>query len=301
MEPLRVRVIINPSAGRQVIQRCAERIINSLLADRTVGQADIIQTRGRGDAYAAARGINPGEVDLVLAVGGDGTVNEVINGLLDGQHQTPLAILPAGTANDFAFSLKIPRDTARYCAMIRKFRILPVDAGRAGTACFHNVAAGGMLTDVAYKVPSDIKTVLGRMAYILSGAIDLPAQLCRSIPISIRSEEKNIDDDILLFIVSNTQSVGGFRRLAPRASVSDGLLDVLVIHRQGIFDLLPLLVQMVNGEHLNNSRVSYFQTKRLEISSREKNPVKLDLDGEEGAGLPAVISAIPAAIRLLVP
>jgi diacylglycerol kinase (ATP) len=298
---MRIRTIINPSAGRQSLQRNAEHILNRLLDDRTIRKADIIQTLGAGDAYSAARTLHPWEADLILAVGGDGTVNEVINGLIDGQHRTPLAILPAGTANDFAFAMKIPRDIDEYCAMIRQFRTIPVDAGRAGQTCFLNVVAGGMLTDLAYKVPSETKTVLGQMAYVLSGAIDLPAQLFSSIPISLRSTEKTIEDDILLFIISNTRSVGGFRNLAPRASVSDGLLDVLAIHKQGIFELLPLMLQMVNGDHLNNSGVSYFQTSRLEIACRNQCQLQLDIDGEPGQMLPIVIEVLPGAIRLLVP
>ena len=298
---MRVRAIINPSAGRQNIQKSAERILSNLLADKSIDKADIIVTTGAGDAFAAASLFQPWEADLVLAVGGDGTVNEVVNGLIAGQHNTPLAILPAGTSNDFAYAMKIPREVEAYCAMVRRFRTRLVDIGRIGSSCFLNVVAGGMLADVPFKVPSESKTVLGQMAYILSGAIDLPAQLFRSIPVTLRARERTIEDEILLFIVSNTKSVGGFRKLAPHASVSDGLLDVLVIHRQGLFELLPLILQMVNGEHLSNPRVSYFQTNRLEIICRDSCPVPLDLDGEAGPLLPALIETLPGAIRLLVP
>ncbi len=298
---MRIRTIINPSAGRQSLQKSTERILDRLLDERIVRKTDIIQTMGKGDAYAAARYFKPWEADLILAVGGDGTVNEIVNGMIDGQHRTPLAILPAGTVNDFAFAMKIPRDIEDYVAMVKRFRTIDVDAGRVGQTCFLNVAAGGMLTDVAYKVPSEAKTVLGQLAYIVSGAIDLPNQLFRPIPLTIRSEEKLIEDDILVFIVSNTSSVGGFRSLAPLASVNDGLLDVLVIHRQNILELLPLLVQMVNGAHLNNARITYFQTRRLEIVCRGNDTVRLDLDGEQGPNLPVVIETVPSAIRLLVP
>lgn len=236
-----------------------------------------------------------------MAVGGDGTVNEVINGLISAGHQTPLAILPAGTANDFAYAMKIPRDIAGYCDMIRRFRTTPVDVGRVGPSCFLNVAAGGMLTDVPYRISSETKTVLGQMAYILGGAIDLPGQLIRPFPVTLRSREKTIEDEILLFIAANTRSVGGFRNLAPKASAQDGKLDVLVIHKQNLLDLVPLMLQLVNGDHLNNARVSYFQTDRLEIICHDQCPtVPLDLDGEPGPLLPAVIDMLPGAIRLVV-
>ena len=281
--------------------RSAGLIIDRLLADRTFGQVDTTRTEKAGDAYDAVRQIRDKSVDLLFTVGGDGTVNEVVNGLVDSGLSIPLAILPAGTANDFATAMKIPRNVDEYCKMIRRFRLQDVDAGRIGDKSFLNVAAGGMLTDISYKVPSDAKTVLGQMAYILSGAIDLPAQLYRTLPVTIRTPERTISDDILLFIVANTSSVGGFRNLAPLAAANDGLLDVLIIHRQNLLELVPLMLQVVNGEHLGHPKVSYFQTSRLEISCRDVCPLPLDLDGEPGPVLPVVIEAVPAALRLVVP
>lgn len=298
---MKVRVILNPSAGRQLLQKQVERILQQLLADKTVNQVDMIRTNGKGDAYAAAREFVPWEVDLVLSVGGDGTVNEIVNGLIDGQHKTPLAILPAGTVNDFASYMHLPRDVDKFCNMVRKFRTVAVDAGCAGSAYFLNVAAGGLLTDVAYKVPSEAKTALGQLAYLIGGAIDLPNQIYKSIPIQITSDEQVFADDILLFIVANSSSVGGFRNLAPLASVQDGLLDVIIIHRQGVFDLLPLLAQMVNGDHLKNNRITFFQTRHLKVSCRENIKVQLDIDGEPGEILPLEISVRPEAINLLIP
>jgi len=298
---MRVRVIINPSAGRQAVQKNAGRILDNLLADKTITLVDLIETGQAGDACQAARSYQPWDVDLLLAIGGDGTVNEVVNGMISAGHNTPLAILPAGTSNDFAYAMKIPRDINGYCNMIRKFNTSQVDVGRIGSACFLNVAAGGMLTDIPYKVSSETKTVLGQMAYILSGAIDLPAQLFQSFPVMLRSNEKTIDDEILLFIAANTRSVGGFRNFAPKASVHDGRLDVLVIHKQNLFELVPLLLQLVNGVHVSNPKVTYFQTDRLEVICRGVCPsVPLDLDGEAGPCLPAVIEVLPGAIRLVV-
>jgi len=298
---MRVQVIINPSAGRQVFQKNTGKILDILRADQTFTTVDMFETAKAGDAYSAAYNLQPEDIDLVLAVGGDGTVNEVVNGLLSAGHHTPLAILPAGTANDFAFAMKIPRDIDGFCRMIRRFHTMRVDVGRIGSSCFLNVAAGGMLTDVPYKVASEAKTVLGQLAYVLSGALDLPAQLIKPLPVTLHSHEKNIEEEILLFVVANTRSVGGFRKLAPRASVHDGLLDVLVIYKQSIFELVPLLVQLVNGEHVSNPKVTYFQTNHLEINCRGNCPtVPLDLDGEPGPRLPAVIEVLPKAIRIVV-
>lgn len=298
---MKARIIINPSAGRQLLQRQVDRIISRLIDDQTIRNADVIRTQGAGDAYQAARYLKSWEADFVMAVGGDGTVNEVVNGLMDGHHQTPLAIFPAGTVNDFAHALRLPRDTQGFCSMIQRFQTIPVDVGQAGGRFFLNVAAGGMLTDVAYKVPSEAKTVLGKMAYLISGAMDLQVQKFKPIRLRLESDEKTLEEDVLLFIISNSSSVGGFRALAPQASVSDGRLDVLVIHKQNIFELVPVLLQMVNGDHISNSRISYFQTRQLTISCLDQCPVPLDLDGEQGPNLPVAVEIRPSALRLIVP
>ncbi len=298
---MRLRVIINPSSGRQALQKTAYKILDNLLAARVISQADVFRTEKAGDAYDLACHFKPWEADLILAVGGDGTMNEVINGLIDGQHKTPLAVLPAGTVNDFAYAMNIPRDVNGFCAMIRQMKILDVDAGRVGDRCFLNVAAAGMLTDVAYKVPSESKTVLGKLAYVLSGAMDLPNQFLKPVSVTIESDNIQIEEDILLFLIANTKSVAGFRLLAPQAEVDDGLLDVVVIHRQSFMELLPLLIQMVNGEHLDNPKVTCFQTKRLTIQYHGKEPVQLDMDGEPGPKLPVSVECVPSAIRMLIP
>lgn len=298
---MRARVIVNPSSGRQIFQLHIERLIERLLSDGTFEYVDTIKTRGTGDAYQAARYYQEWQFDVVLAVGGDGTVNEVISGLLDGHHQTPLAIIPAGTVNDFAFALKLPRTDSKLSKMLRKCKTQPIDVGRVNDRYFLNVVAAGLLTDVAYKVPSDAKTVLGKLAYVLEGARDLSLSAIEPIRVHIETPLQTIEEDIMLFLVSNTSSVGGFRNFAPQATVNDGLLDVIIVHRQNIFEILPLLVQVVNGVHVSHSKISYFQTDHLTIRSVDDQSISLDLDGERGDQLPVEISVLPGAINLVVP
>jgi diacylglycerol kinase (ATP) len=295
------KIIINPSAGRQFFQRNVARIIEKLSREKVLREVSTVYTHGAGDAFEAASRLRPGEVDFVLAVGGDGTVNEVINGLIRSGSQIPLSILPAGTVNDFAYAMRLPRDVTPFCAMIKEFRVVPIDVGKAGDQYFLNVAAGGMLTDVAYKVPSESKTVLGRMAYYIEGAVNLPSQIYRSIPFHVKAEGVDVCRDSLLFTVSNTTSVGGFRKLAPKASTGDGLLDVMVVHKPAFGDFMPLVVQLMLGEHDRNPIVTYFQTTRVEIQADIEDPVQLDLDGERGGALPVTIECVPSAIKLIVP
>jgi diacylglycerol kinase (ATP) len=298
---LRIRTIINPSSGRQYYQHGARQIVKILLDDHTVSHAEFFETQGKFDAYEAARSLVPGAADLLLVAGGDGTVNEALNGLMASGQDIPLAILPSGTSNDFGYSMHLPRSVQPYCRMIRNFKTRRVDIGRIGNTCFLNAAAVGILSDLSFKVSSEAKTALGQLAYVLGGAIDLPNKIYKSIPISIHSYQKDIEDDILLFVVTNTSSVGGFRNMAPLARPDDGKLDVLVVHRQGFLDAVPLFVQLVNGDHLNNSKITFFQTDRLDISVRDKSQVQMDIDGEQGPHLPVTIQAVHNALQVLVP
>jgi diacylglycerol kinase (ATP) len=299
---MRARVIINPSSGKQQFQKNMESIVEQLLSDDTISHAEVIKTAKQDDAYHAALDFQDKQVDLVIVVGGDGTVNEVINGLLDGQHKTQLAILPAGTENDFASFMKMPQDVNEFCDMIRQHQILDIDIGKAGTKYFINVASGGILTDISFNVSSATKTMLGKTAYFIEAARQLTSSLeIRTIAVKLRATGHIIDEDILLFIVANSPSVGGFHNAAPKASVSDGLLDVLIIHKQSLLDLAPLFLQIGNGTHIDNPLVSYFQTDELQIECNNSEPVILDIDGEKGDTLPVTIKIIPHAIHLYVP
>lgn len=298
---LKIKIIINPSSGRQTIRQTVDDIVGYLVEAKALYRADFCYTRSKDDAQNFAAEMEPGEYDLVMAVGGDGTINEVVNGLMLSGSKTPLAILPAGTVNDFATFLEIPADPYSYSRMLIAFNKLSVDVGKAGSRYFLNVAAGGLLTDIAYKVPSESKTSLGRIAYWLEGAKDIPANIFKGLPLTIESKEDFFDDEALLFVIANTMSVGGIRKLMPYAELNDGLLDVLVVSRLEIGGLLPLLGKFLIGDHLSNDNITYFQTDRLSLSTAGTEEIRLDLDGEEGDLLPITVECIPGALTLIIP
>lgn len=298
---LKIRIIINPSSGRQTISQTVNDIVGYLVEARALCRADLCYTQAKDDAQNFASEIKPGEYDLVMAVGGDGTINEVVNGLMQGGTNTPLAILSAGTVNDFASYLDLPVDPYSYARMLVNFQTRKIDLGKAGNRYFLNVAAGGLLTDIAYKVPSESKTSLGRMAYWLEGAKDIPGNIFSGLMLTAESKEDYFDDEALLFIIANTTSVGGMKKLVPYADPSDGLLDVLIVSRLEFGGLFPLLGKLLIGDHLSNDNITYFQTDRLSLSSSGNQDIRLDLDGEEGDILPCDIRCIPAALTIIIP
>ena len=166
---LRLKIIMNPSSGRELARANVEDTIAYLASQKILERADISYTAGPFDATRYAKNIRQEEYDIVVAVGGDGTVNEVVTGMIEGNIKLPLAIYTSGTVNDFATQLKLPKTPSDFARMLMNHKTLTVDCGKVNDRYFLNVLAGGLLSDVAYKVPSELKTNLGPIAYWIEG------------------------------------------------------------------------------------------------------------------------------------
>ena len=294
--------IINPSSGIQNFHDKIKDITGTLIMDQICNTIDVFYTEKQDDAQNKAASLQPGEYDFVVAVGGDGTLNEVINGIIISKSEIPVAVISAGTVNDFATYLNLPQTPAEFCKMIKNFQLKRVDAGRVNQKYFINVVAAGLLSDIGFKVDKDKKAVLGKLAYYLEGAIDLPKQFSKTLNLRFITEEKTMEEEVFLFMVTNSQSVGGFREMAPLASTSDGKLDVVIIRKMDIFQVTPLLIGLVQGEHVNHPSVEYFQTQKLTIENMDDQEINVDYDGEKLMdGFPIQIEMIPGAIQIVVP
>ena len=295
--------IINPSSGKQNIESTLREIMANLVLNQITSHIDVFYTQKKNDAKNRAAQLKPGEYDYVVSVGGDGTLNEVTNGLILSGSNTPLAIISAGTVNDFATYMKLPQTAEDFCRMIEEFQTKKVDIGKVNNEYFINVLAAGMLTDIAYKVPKDKKAVLGKMAYYLEGVKEFPKQLAQNMTLSFHSKEFNDTLDIMLFLVTNSKSVVGFAEAAPLASVSDGYLDVLILKKMDLlFEAPDLIIKWFQGDHPKHPAIEYFQTKELSVLPTEKTAeIAIDYDGEIlEEGLPIDISIIPEALNLII-
>lgn len=290
----KVKIIYNPSSGRQVIQRRIDEICKILLDNGyIVGK---FATKEKNDAMQEAIRCCKEDWDIIVACGGDGTVNEVATGIIIGGRKIPVAILAAGTVNDFANYMGLPKGSKEFCDMIMDENTIDVDLGKWEDKYFVNVAAGGFLTNVAHQVPTESKNALGRMAYYLEGLKEIPKQMFNGINVKISSEEYTSEEEIFLFLVSNSSSIGGFKMLAPKAQVGDGLLDCIIIRKSEIQDIVSIFINILTGEHVNHPNVEYFKTRKITIESNEK--VQVDIDGEYGGTLPATFEVVPRSFKI---
>ena len=291
----RARIIYNPTAGREIFKR---RIADVLQKLEIAGfEASCHATTGAGDAAAAARTAVERKYDVVICSGGDGTINEVVNGLAEQEYRPKLGIIPTGTTNDFARALHIPRDIDAAVDIISAGETIPVDIGRMNDQYFINIAGGGKLTELTYEVPAKMKTVLGQLAYYLKGMEMLPS--IRSTDVSIEYDGKLFEGEIMLFLVALTNSVGGFEKLAPDASINDGLFSLLILKKTNLAEFIRVASLALRGEHIDDPHVIYSKANHIKVKSKEK--VQLNIDGEYGGLLPAEFYNLYRHLEVFVP
>lgn len=292
----KIKIIYNPSSGRQTAEKKLDRLIKLLLDDGYMIHK--FSTKKKNDAMNETIKACGEDWDIIIAAGGDGTVNEVAKGIVLGGRKIPVAILSSGTVNDFANYMDIPKNAIEFYDMIKREKSIDVDLGKLENNYFVNVAAGGLLTNVGYSVLPETKMVLGRMAYYLEGLKELMLQNLKPIKIKIESDEYSEENDILLFVVSNSSSIGGFKKLAPKADVLDGYLDVFAIKKADVQELANIFFNIFNGGHINHPKVIYFKSRKINISSSKD--IDIDIDGEYGGKLPATFEVLSKSFRILV-
>ena len=227
-----------------------------------------------GDARRMAAAAALAGADVVIAMGGDGTVNEVVNGL-DG-YETPLGIIPLGTANDFATQAGIPSDADHAMDVILRHKPVRIDTASLNERRFLNVSTGGVGAEATAETPPDAKESLGPMAYAITGV----RKFAELQPYRARFDGQgfSFEGDFLMFAVGVTRASGGGTLVTPNASVTDGLLDVCIVEAMGRADFARLIMKVKRGEHVGEAGVHYAQLPSIVITS--ETPLSVNVDGE---------------------
>jgi diacylglycerol kinase (ATP) len=235
---------------------------------------EVLVTFAPGDATAFAADAARRGVDVIAAAGGDGTVNEVVNGL-DG-YDVPLGIIPVGTANDFARQVGIPPDPDHAMDVILRRKPRRLDTASLNGRRFLNVSTGGVGAETTAETPADAKESLGPLAYAISGMRKLPS--VRPLRARFDSDGFHYDGDFMMFAVGLTRSTGGGTPITPMAAANDGLLDLCIVEGMSRRDFARTLFQVKRGEHLGLDGVRYVQVKTIHIQGREA--IAVNVDGE---------------------
>ncbi|WP_203341370.1 diacylglycerol kinase [Planococcus beijingensis] len=292
----RARIIYNPTSGRELFRKHLPEVLEKM--EQAGYETSCHATTCEGDAIQAAKVAVERNFDLVIAVGGDGTLNEVISGIAKFENRPKVGLIPMGTTNDFARAVHIPRDINKAVDIILKGDSIPVDIGLMNDdRYFINIAGGGRITELTYEVPSKLKTVLGQMAYYLKGIEMLPS--IRSSRVRIEYDDQIFDDSAMMFLIGLTNSVGGFEKLAPDASINDGKFTLLILKELNMAEFIRVASLALRGEHLSDPHVIYAKASKITVTTEER--VLLNLDGEYGGVLPAVFENLASHIEMYVP
>ncbi|GLY12274.1 diacylglycerol kinase [Pseudobacillus badius] len=291
----RARIIYNPTSGRELFKKHLPEVLQKL--EEAGYETSAHATTSSGDATRAAEIAVERRFDVVIAAGGDGTLNEVVNGLAGKDYRPKFGVIPMGTTNDFARALQIPRDIDGAVDVITAGKTIPVDIGRMNDKYFINIAGGGRLTELTYEVPSKLKTMIGQLAYYLKGIEMLPS--IKASEVTIEYDGKLFEGEVMLFLIGLTNSVGGFEKLAPDSSVNDGLFSLLILKKTNLAEFIRIATLALRGEHLNDPHVIYTKANRIKVHAPEK--VLLNLDGEPGGTLPADFENLYRHLEVFVP
>jgi len=255
---------------------------------------DVRVTFERGDAERIAREGAAAGADVVVAVGGDGTANEVVNGL-DG-YDTPLGVLPLGTANDFARQAGIPANVDHAMDVILVRKPVLIDTASLNGRRFLNVSTGGIGAEATAETPSQAKAALGQLAYAITGIRKL-ADFATKHAV-FRSGGFVLECDFLIFAVGSGLASGGGRLVTPHASTTDGLLDLCIVERMPRREFARTVLRLRHGEHVGEEGVHYVRMHELTIEG--KTPISVNVDGEVSDSVRLEYRARPKDLRVYV-
>ncbi|MDD4843118.1 MAG: YegS/Rv2252/BmrU family lipid kinase [Anaerotignum sp.] len=283
---MNILLIYNPNAGNHIFKNNLDLIIERLQAK---GYLVSPFRLGKGiDLNEFFQRINPEQYKKILIAGGDGTINQVLNAMLDNGMNLPIGIYPAGTANGFAHNFNLPTSVDEITDIYTRENYTNVDIGKINERYFINVASLGCFVEVSQR------TSFGIFSYYLRGIEEF--QKLKPVRVRIESNGFIFDDEAYFMLIMNGKSAGGFKNIAPLSVYNDGLLDIYIFKKCPLMDLMSLVGKALKGEHDSSPYVIYFQSSKLTVKCDEN--IGTDLDGEKGTGFPLNVRVLPSQLRI---
>lgn len=290
----KVMIIINPCSGTKRANKYLTDIL--LLFAENGYETAVFITLQAGDAerYAA---INAHKFDLLVAIGGDGTFNEAVSGVIRSETDIPIGYIPAGSTNDFANGLKLSKNIMQAAKNILNGNQRIIDVGMFNGRYFSYVASFGAFTKVSYSTPQNIKNAFGHLAYVLEGIKDIPS--IRDCHLKFVADGKTIEGDYIFGAVCNSTSVGGILTLDPKVvDLNDGLFELLLVKTPNDVIELNQIIISLNTQRYDNDMITFVSAKNIIVEGSAD--YDWTLDGEFAKGCDKIqISNIHNAIRFI--
>lgn len=288
----KARLIYNPRSGGGKILKKLDKIIE--IYQKNGYFLDVRRVDDSLEEKDFIEGIC--RYDHIIISGGDGSINSFINILKKNNIDIPVAILPLGTANDFAKVLNIPVDVEEACNKILMSEIKTIDIGKINDEYFVNIASVGIFSNISQTTDRKMINKIGKLAYILNGIKQMTN--LKKMKVIIESEEYSSVENVVSILVFNGKTAGNFK-LAYNSLIDDGYFDVIVLKPENLTDLTEVSAAFFTKTHLEKEikSIKYFKTKKIRIIGKEGYPT--DIDGETGPVLPVEIKCIHKGLKLL--
>ena len=287
-------LIVNPSSGGEQAKEYEKLAYEKL--ETMFDEVVVLHTKKAGDAKNFAREAAVDNYHSVFVMGGDGTVNEGINGIAEQTHRPNFGFIPMGTVNDLARALGIPLAPKEAINHLSIDSTQPLDIGKINDQYFMNVVAIGTIPESINDVDPEKKTTSGKFPYFISGMKKLVGNQSYTFRVKIDGQEKQIESSTLL--IGLTNSIGGFEKLIPNAKVNDGKLHFVYLKDSSFIDTLKTLPDLLKGVDTSTEHLAYQTCETIEIALTEEEELATNVDGDEGEKLPVTLQVLPSHLTI---
>lgn len=291
-------LIVNPSSGGELGRKYTDFALETLesMYDTVV----LRETSKSGDAERFAGEAAKEKVEAVFVMGGDGTVNEGINGIAREERRPDFGIIPLGTVNDLGRALGIPLNPKEAIRLLPHAVTKKLDIGKVNERYFVDVIAIGKIPEAVKNVGIEQKTRLGALAYFIEGAKAFTGN--QSYPFKFTLDNETIEQESVMVLIALTNSVGGFKQMLPHAKIDDGYLHLIALKETALMDQIKLIPKVLTGNTAAADQTLYRNFKSGEIAVLEEGiQIVSNIDGDEGDALPLKVQVLPRHVSIFVP
>ena len=288
-------IIINPVAGKEDAFSYQEKVKEELKSKYT--NLLVRTTRGEGDAERFASEVCKEKFDLVVCLGGDGTLNETVNGLAGFGRRPLLGIIPLGTVNNLAKALNIPDEPNKAIEILKDDYYKEIDVGLANDKYFINSLSVGDLARSASDVGGEEKSKLGSLAYVKAVGKEILKDDAYFLRLEMNQERW--EGEISFIIITLLDSIAGFKSIVPDAEIGDGKMHVFLVRDLSLSRLIAIIPYLLTGNIDESKNVKYLQAENLRITTPYNKQYKSNIDGDEGPNLPLEIKVLPRYLRVI--
>ena len=290
-------LIINPTAGRERAKYHKENLRRQL--ESMFDDVELRETEQAGDATLWAKEAALSGFDAVFSMGGDGTLNETINGLAQANKPIDFGFIPLGTINDLARALNIPLHPEVAIDILPRCKTVKVDIAKANDRYFINTIATGIMPEAVGHVSIEQKTRLGPLAYFLTGIKAMQAHETSLFKITTPEGSSVYRSPLIVAMLTN--SVGSFRNLAPQARVDDGKIWLGIFKDFNYLDLIKVIPEFLSGQPLTSELMTLKALEEVRIELLSDHPLSTNMDGDSGPSFPLDIKVLPSFLSVYVP